>query len=525
MASLRDSLLLTTDDLELLVNSVSKLAPVEGEPEFRKGVLKLLDTFDWALDRSEMSLKLHETNNSAQLVFSEPSFYLISEMPFSNSNWLSPGSFEDPFLSRRLPQVTSDRALIVQAATAADSCQFKLYNAEGMDASTVWLYRLPEIDQCSVLLISKRGYESFHQKIRRSLLDAFEELNLGVNNGDPFEIILNKHGRSKRDYQTKFSLEVDRSTYGCIALGQALASEELRAQRNAAWLKEHPDPEFLHDFRVAMRRSSSFIKSLGSLLAPLDTAWFRTELKLFINTTSPIRDLENLGALAERQLERDPNNAALRGFSSRIAKDVSKGYADLSDLVPSSRFEHLLSTWDRLARQCLSLSLITSPPPGKNYFNYGKNHDPAITPKTKLSDSAKALLLKSGVSLIKRAKKTKRNMTAESLHRLRKEVKTFRYLLEFFEPVLEPVRTREVIIRIKRLQDALGQHQDSVVQLQLLARLCEKYQVDQQGVSVLFQVLEHDQQSSIESYAKEIKMFSGASLLREIQLATAHRKK
>ena len=525
MATSRMSLLLETNDVERAANAIGRMATVKMAPAVRDGTLKLLDTFDWLLDRSNITLQLHETESNTQLILSGPKYSLFSEVPFADIRWVNPADFGLPFLDRQLSRVTSNRALIVQAATSALSYNFKFYNAEEMDVAAAWLYHLPEINQCSVLLVTKRGYESFHRKIRRSLFDVLAELNLTVEKGDPFEIVLYKHGRSRRDYQTKFSLKVDASTYGCIAFGQALAGEELRARQNAAWLKEHPDPEFLHDFRVAMRRTSSFIRSLSSLFAPIDTAWLRSELKLFINSTSPIRDLENLNTLVETQLENNPNDAELRRFRSQIAEDVSRSYADLTDLVPSSRFEHLLSTWDRLARQSLSLSLITAPPMNSTYLADGMHHINFVTPKTSLADCAHAFLLQSGSSLIKMAKKAKRNTTAESLHRLRKEVKTFRYLLEFFEPVLDPVKTREVISRIKRLQDALGQHQDSFVQLQLLAKLCENYQIPQESISVLFEVLENDRQRSVESYAKEIKSFSGDSLFRDVQLATAYRKK
>ena len=525
MATSRISLLLETNDVERVANAVSKMASVKMAPGVRDGTLKLLDTFDWLLHRSDIMLRLHETKTNAQLILSGPKYSVFSEIPFTDTRWAYPSSFGLPFLDRQLLPITSNRALIVQGATSALSYNFKFYDAEEMDVAAAWLYYLPEINHCSVLLVTKRGYESFHRRIHHSLLDVLAELNIAAEKGDPFEIVLYKNGRSPRDYQTKFSLKVDASTYGCIALGQALAGEELRARQNAPWLKEHPDPEFLHDFRVAMRRTISFIRSLSPLFAPIDTTWLRSELKLFINTTSPIRDLENLNTLVERQLENNPNDAELSRFRSKITEDVSRSYADLIDLVPSSRFEHLLSTWDRLARQSLSLSLITAPAMNSTYLTDGMHHITSITPKTSLADCAQAFLLQSGASLIKKAKKTKNSTTAESLHRLRKEVKTFRYLLEFFEPVLDPAKTREVISRIKKLQDSLGQHQDSFVQLQLLAKLCKSYQIPHQNISVLFEILENDQLCSIESYAKEIESFSGDSLFRDVQLATAYRKK
>lgn len=523
MASSRVSFLLTCKDVEAVVNTISQLPVPSHLDEIRHSNVKLLDTFDWALDASQTMLLVDEAKAGTQIILSGPRYFIVAQVQLLKSEWILPELLPNRFISRHISELAADRALLVQVAISTTSYQICFLNSEGLAASTLWLFHVPEFGRCGGLLVTKHGYRSFHKKVETALRGAFKDLKLRVESGDVFDLVLNTKNRSRGDYKSKFSLDIEPSSYGCMALGQALASEERRAQKNALWIRDHPDAEFLHDFRVALRRTSSFMKSLEPLMGPIDITWFRTELKLFINLTSPVRDLENLEGLVAKHVKSNPSNGDLDNLCSGITADVSQSYADLATSIPSARFEHLLSSWSSLARRCISLTLSDVTPGGIS--GLVSDSKESVQPKTKIGDCAQILLVDSGAALIKRALKTRTNRTPESLHKLRKEAKTFRYLLEFFEPVLEPEQARLCISSIKKLQDALGKYQDTFVQIQLLENLCEKYQVPKENVIVLFQELEKGQQKAIANYLREIKLFSGPSLFREIQLATGYRKK
>jgi CHAD domain-containing protein len=525
MASSWISVIFACGDVGMLSLELSRLTTPDTTPIDRRGTLKLMDTFDWSLDRSAITLLFHESASNTEVTLLAPSATLLLELPFTNTPWTSVDHLEQPVLSRELSRVVADRALIVQAATPAESHLFQYHDAQGMPTTNVWLYELPEIKKCAILLATRRGYKSFGKKIRRQVLQTLTRLEIEPEVADPFDLILRMRRRAKRDYQSKFVLEMDPSTQGCITLGQALNSEQQRAARNAPWIKDHPDPEFLHDLRVAMRRAASLIKALDPILHPIDASWFRTELKYFISATSPVRDLENLGSTVAGLAKAEPQESELRTLSSSINEGILRSYDELSTLISSPRFEHLMANWARLSRRCLSLSLEPAFSTDLAAFQTEQPSEGPVHPRTSVADSAEILLTRSASSLIKKAKKAKREMMPESLHRLRKEAKAFRYLLEFYEPILEPTAARRCIAGTKKLQDALGRHQDCVVQIDLLGSLCEKYQIPKDKVEPVFMFLRNEQQAAIESYAQEIKLFSGPSLFREIQLATGHRRK
>ena len=525
MASSRISLVFSCSDVEKVRLAIRQLTNPLAIALPRQGILKLMDTFDWALDRGGQKLLIHEFRTETQLILLGPMLSAFEDLPITNLKWLNAENIDQPFLRRSLSEATHQRALVVQASTPARGQMFQFPNSQGMPLATLLFFELPEINKCHILLVTKRGYRSFQHKLFEKVFATLMDLDIKVENKDPFDIILSDHQRYKRDYQSRFALDFEPSTYGCIALGQALSSEQHRAEINAPWIKDHPDPEFLHDLRVALRRTSSFVKSLEPLFGSVDTSWFRTELKYFINTSSPVRDLENLGTVISKQLDSNKSSPEVEFLSSKIARDVRRNYAELAQLIPSPRFDNLILSWGQIARKSLSLALASTSTINALGPTFGQGESIEVFPKTRAKESARVLLAKSGSTLIKKARKAKKLKTAESLHSLRKQAKTFRYLLEFYEPVLEQAWTRQCINSIKKLQDALGQHQDTFVQLQLLEDLCGNYNIPKAKVSILFDVLESDQQTALEDYRKEIKLFSGPALFREIQLATGYRKK
>ena len=525
MASSWIWILFTDGDADMLTPEFSRLTTPDTTPIARQGTLKLMDTFDWLLDRAAITLLFHESASNTEVTLLAPAATLLLELPVTDTRWTSVDHLQQPVLSRELSRVVADRALIVQASTPAESHIFQYHDAQGMPSTILWLYDLPEIKKCAILLATRRGYRSFGKKIKGQVLQTLTRLEIEPEIADPFDLILRMRQRTKRDYQSKFVLKMDPSTQGCIALAQALNSEQQRAARNAPWIKDHPDPEFLHDLRVAMRRATSLIKTLAPVLHPIDTSWFRTELRYFIGATSPVRDLENLGGTVAGLAKTELQGSELGKLSSRINEGILKSYDELSTLISSARFEHLMSDWARLSRRCLSLSLEPAFSTDPTAFQTGRPIEGPVNPRTSVADSAEILLTRSASSLIKKAKKAKKDRMPESLHRLRKEAKAFRYLLEFYEPILEPVAARRCIAGTKKLQDALGQHQDCVVQIDLLSSLCDKHQIPKDKVEPAFTFLRNEQQAAIESYTQEIKLFSGPSLFREIQLATGHRRK
>lgn len=211
------------------------------------------------------------------------------------------------------------------------------------------------------------------------------------------------------------------------------------------------DPECLHDFRVAVRRTRSVLGQLKATLPPAVLERFRPEFAWLGELTGPTRDLDvyllKLPAYrdclpAETRDDLEP----LLGFLQRH-RNLAR--VKLIAGLDSQRFHQLKSQW----RVFLAVAEDDSSPPG------------ALRPLRELTDGrlckALAKALRDGAAI------TDQSPAAE-LHELRKTCKKLRYLLEFFQELYPAKAMGRLIGALKGLQDNLGEFQDLQVHSEAL---------------------------------------------------------
>jgi CHAD domain-containing protein len=214
------------------------------------------------------------------------------------------------------------------------------------------------------------------------------------------------------------------------------------------------DIEFLHDFRVAVRRSRSAVKLLGDFLPPALVAWVTPQLKLLGDLTTPSRDLDVL-------LQELPSLTA--GLTSGRPEDLKPLVLHLTGLrtderrrlvvgLRSARFDRFRARW-----RASLLGLATwdgRPCAGPTAAEVGVER----------LDRAHRRLLRRGSRITDAS-------PAENLHDLRKRAKELRYLWEIFPQSTDPADARVAVKELKALQDVLGTFQDSEAQREALYSL------------------------------------------------------
>ena len=207
------------------------------------------------------------------------------------------------------------------------------------------------------------------------------------------------------------------------------------------------DIEFLHDFRVAVRRSRSAVKLLGDLLPPALVAWVAPELKWLGDLTTPARDLDVLlqdlpsltGCLTGgRPEDMEPLVLELIRLRADEQRRLVRG-------LRSARYERLCARW-RASLEGMA-TWDGRPCAGPTAATIGRE---------RLAGADRRVL--------RRGSRITDASPAEDLHDLRKRAKELRYLLETFTPVLEPGDARGAVKELKALQDVLGTFQDSEAQ-------------------------------------------------------------
>ncbi|RYV50796.1 CHAD domain-containing protein [Pengzhenrongella frigida] len=221
------------------------------------------------------------------------------------------------------------------------------------------------------------------------------------------------------------------------------------------------DTEFLHDFRVALRRTRSTLR-WGREVLPAE---FRSEWEpAFAGLgalTTPVRDLDvyllGLPAMSGWLVAADATD--LDSFGRHLTQRRAIARQEMVDGLRSARFRRLLAGWEG--------ALVT----------LGGRATGTAT-GTERSTSAGVL---GGRVLARASRKVVRDgaaigagSPADDLHRLRGRCKELRYALEVFAPVVDPPPSRRVVADLRGLQDVLGRFQDADVQRRALREFAEE---------------------------------------------------
>lgn len=226
-------------------------------------------------------------------------------------------------------------------------------------------------------------------------------------------------------------------------------------QRQEAGLILDLDPEFLHDWRVTLRRLRSLLKDLRVAFIPGLLEPFRLLFQELGRVSSPPRDAD-VWLLALPQLKSLlPVSLApgLAPLEQRLKEQKQSAHADLVQALQSSRIQEGLAAFQVLMQ------------------------DEGLPPEA-MVPSAHAPIQRVAAAI---AQKRLRQFLAEgraiasdtpsvAYHELRKRGKGLRYLIDTFGQVLAPDEVKESVRSLKRLQENLGDIQDFEVQSQDLAR-------------------------------------------------------
>jgi CHAD domain-containing protein len=262
-----------------------------------------------------------------------------------------------------------------------------------------------------------------------------------------FTAALTALGRHPADYSSSVEAEITATMPAPVAVARLLLRLLDTLELNVDGVLRDIDTEFLHDLRVAVRRTRSAIKLLGAVL-PADLAeHFKGEFKWLGDVTTPVRDLDvhllGFDALTGQLVAASP--ADLEPLRAFLAKRRAREFRRLAAALRGPRFRAITDDW---RKALLEIRDVEGP--------------------RRRRPSAVALALSTTGRSFRRVVAQGGAITTdsppESLHDLRKRAKELRYLLEFFAPLHDPVAYRKVVSDLKQLQDCLGEFQDSEVQ-------------------------------------------------------------
>ena len=411
-----------------------------------------LDTFDWRLNRAGLILEYEHKNRGGRLLLSRDNTPQ-AEQPVTSWHPTRPRLAADlpagPVRDQIL-KLASPRALLPMATATGKISVIRLLNADGKTVARLIVDHetVTRADQAVPLpprlaIAEVRGYPGQARRAARLLA---ETPGVSPARQSVFLDALQALGRHPDDYSNGVTTEITAGMPASVAVATLLLGLLDTLEQNVDGVLRDIDTEFLHDLRVASRRTRSAIKLLGDVLPDGLAARYAAEFKWLGDLTTPTRDLDvhllGFGAMAAQLVAASP--ADLEPFRAFLARRRTREFRRLAAGLRSPRFRVLTDHW----RKAL-LEVRDAGRPRK-----GPNADELAVSQTG--------------RMFRRVAAQGGAITADSapdlLHDLRKRCKELRYVLEFFAPLHDPVTYRKVVGDLKQLQDCLGEFQDSEVQ-------------------------------------------------------------
>ena len=418
-------------DLKIMHRSSGKLSSI------------FFDSFDWRLYQNNLTLY---RQLSTIYLFETASNQIKAQQKITEKKrpefwWEFPkGNLRD------LLEKLIDTRVLLEIATLQQS--WKSYNILNSDGKIILKIKLNTYhDQSNhifslIEMIPLKGYQEEYIAFAKYL----EDTGLNPEPKLPLQISLKKSGISP----SHFSIKVQPFLDPKLPAGQAcnIILQELFQvmQLNVDGIRKDTDTEFLHDFRVSIRRARALLGQVKGVYPQEEAKSFRKNLGKLQKQTNRLRDLDVYLLKKDKyqsMLPPDLQNG-LKIFFRDIHKGRDEEQKRVKDYLESSSFETDSDKWEKFIA------------------HYNRN-DSALSQQPIL-DTVKPLIFNQYNKIIQLKMKDKIDNPVIKLHRLRIECKRLRYLLEFFSSLFPENEINLTIQHLKKLQDVLGLYHDCIVQ-------------------------------------------------------------
>lgn len=292
-----------------------------------------------------------------------------------------------------------------------------------------------------------RGYDAALAKGVKAL-----KASGAIRGVDPWAGLREASGHPAGAYQAKPDVALAPDLRSDVALRRLLAAMRDVMAANQPGMLDALDIEFLHEYRVALRRSRTLLKVLRKALPAAEVERVRPWLKELGGVTGPVRDL-------------DVHLQQLPEMATWLPEEMHGDLTPLEDLLrrEQASAQKGLVAWLGARKQV------------RRIHRYEAFVDAPPSPHPRASHALWPIGAFAGRRTHRQYLKVReagRAITPETpdpvLHELRKEVKSLRYLPELLAGAMPAELCADAVKRVKPLQSVLGELQDAYVQAEAM---------------------------------------------------------
>ncbi len=467
-----------------VIGSVQMDRPARNERTF-------LDTFDWRVHEAGWSLHHTRDRIGRRLALHDRASGRMRVSAVAETAPRFTADLPTGPLHRALAPVLDVRTLLPLATVRTESTTVRILDTETktvlrvvVDHDAIADPAVPEPDLGRrARLVAVKGYEPWAKRAGAALAQ-----HLGIEPGpdDLLERAVRATGRHPGDYSSKLRLTLDPALStgeaATVILGTFLATIEV----NRPGARADLDPEFLHDLRVAVRRTRATLKALASVVPEAIRQDVREGFTWLGRATGEARDLDVMVldlSDAERDAAAQGSDAAreLAPLHAHLRLRRAAAYEALDRDLGSPRCQGLLDLWrTALARPWPVPAAIEAggeaggETGGEGAIQAGGEAGGEGDGTEPVTGVARARVLAAHRRVTRRGRAITATSAAEDLHDLRKRAKELRYLLECFASLFSRRDVDPIVTELKALQDNLGRFQDHQVQADALRRFADE---------------------------------------------------
>ena len=355
-----------------------------------------------------------------------------------------------------------------------------------------------------------RGYEAEATKAAE-ILRTIGAREIGEG---PLAKLLRERGKAPRRYTLRPTFDLAPDLPARETARRIIHKMLATARENEAGIVDDIDTEFLHDYRICVRKIRSVLSLIKGIYPEEKTEELRAAFAQFCEVTNRLRDLDVYLLAREEYTAMLPAafRPALEGMFQDFARERRRA---LRKVVA-----HFGSPAYRAAIEA-----------AEDFFAR-----PSHLAETEVSQSPVGPLVARRIDKsYKRIVKIERSLGAdtpdEAVHQVRIQFKKLRYLVEFFNELLPADETEYIEKQLRRLQNCLGRFNDYSVQQRALMNYWELKRkdtgnCDELALSLggLVALLNHDQQAERERFHGTLDEFCTPQIARAVKATYVNSK-
>jgi CHAD domain-containing protein len=448
-------------DPTAILQELSSFFPIRLVQTSRERVT-YLDTFDWRLMDAGYSLAAAPGGTKMRLTLASDSGEVLETRVGILPAFAE--DLEDGPLKKTLSRLTKVRRLFPQARATwsqklwavldeNEKTVVRIRQREGTATTPEGRRPVPVPPRLQVLPL--KGYR---QEFRRAVAGLRE---VGVSRALPrnqLATILEALGKKPERHSSSTILPLEPGLRGDEAAKLIHRELLLTMEVNLPGVLQDLDSEFLHEFRVAGRRTRSALTQIKEVFPPGVVARYKEEFRWLGRRTGPTRDLDVylLKIPSYRKALPDGVGDELDPLVEFLRRKKKQHHRGLVRSLETKRYRALVASW--------STFLESSEPEAPLPRN-------AARP---VAAVARERILAVYRKILNRGAKIKKDTPADALHRLRIDCKKLRYLMTFFQTLFPREALTPLIKELKNLQDNLGDFNDLQVQSRALQSFAQE---------------------------------------------------